>query len=66
MCRAKGTTMGIAKDLVDRQHEMLRRRDVTRVADLHAADGYFSMAAMRISPADLRRSCRPTSLCFPT
>jgi predicted ester cyclase len=63
--RPEGTTMGIAKDLVDRQHEMLRRRDVTRVADLYTADGYFSMAGMRISPVDLPTVMQAYLAAFP-
>ena len=45
--------MGIAKDLVDRQHDMLRRRDVRGIPDLYSASGYFSMGGMRVSPSEL-------------
>jgi hypothetical protein len=47
------TTVGIAKDLVDRQHDLLRRRDLSGVPDLYAVSGYFSMGGMRVSPSEL-------------
>jgi len=45
--------MGTAKDLVDRQHDMLRRRDLVGIADLYMASGYFSMGGARVSPMEL-------------
>jgi predicted ester cyclase len=61
----EGMTMGIAKDLVERQHDMLRRRDVARVADLYATDGIFSMAGMRINPSDLPAVMQAYLAAFP-
>jgi predicted ester cyclase len=57
--------MGIAKDLAHRQIEMLRQRDVSRVADLYAADGYFSMAGIRVSPSDLPKLMEAYLASFP-
>ena len=45
--------MGIAKSLVERQHDMLRRRDLGGVPDLYTISGYFSMGGVRVSPPDL-------------
>lgn len=45
--------MGKVKDLVDRQHEMLRQRDVRQVAELYTSDGYYILPGVRVSPAEL-------------
>ena len=47
--------MGKVKNLVDRQHDMLRRRDVQQVASLYTADGYYMLPGF-VSP---RRSFPP-------
>jgi len=57
--------MGIAKDLAERHIDMLRQRDVGRVADLYADDGYFSMAGMRVSPGDLPMVMQAYLAAFP-
>ena len=45
--------MGKVKDLVDRQHDMLRRRDVRQVAELYTADAQYMLPGVRVSPAEL-------------
>ncbi|MCC6558613.1 MAG: hypothetical protein IT372_37235 [Polyangiaceae bacterium] len=42
--------MGAVKELVSRQHQMLRDRDVSRVPDLYTPDAYFAMPGVRVPP----------------
>ncbi len=45
--------MGKVKHLVDRQHDMLRRRDVQQVASLYTADAHYMLPGISVTPAEL-------------
>lgn len=45
--------MGIAKELVDRQDQLLRQRNSTAVPELYTSDAVFLMPGLRVRPHEL-------------
>lgn len=57
--------MTTAKDLVQRQHALLRQRDVLAVPQLYAPDGYYQMPGLRVRPHDLPELMQAYLTAFP-
>ena len=57
--------MDSAKDLVDRQYEMIRQRDVVGLPDLYAHDAFYAMPGMMVRPVELPALMRAWFAAFP-
>jgi ketosteroid isomerase-like protein len=57
--------MGIAKELVDRQHQLLRQRNVAAVPELYTPDAVFLMPGLRVHPHELPALMQAYLAAFP-
>ena len=57
--------MGIAKELVDRQHQLLRQRNVAGVPELYRPDAVFLMPGLRARPQELPALMQAYLAAFP-
>ncbi|MFI7077606.1 ester cyclase [Micromonospora sp. NPDC049903] len=54
-----------ADQLVEQQYAMLLRRDVARLPDLYARDGYYAMPGVTVRPVELPALLRTWTGAFP-